>query len=451
VKLSPISVLLVCALTGSAIPSRAEEPPPSSAPPLILNTALVERLLAEAQARHPAIKAGQARIDSAAAASEGVRTWEDPTFTVGLSLPTSRGFRSSEEGNLIYGIEQKLPTFNRPNLARAVAQADTAKEKLMLSYAVAQLRRDLSIALTQLAIDDAALELAGQDLDWLETTLDAVDHRYRVGKASQIDWLKIQTEKGRTLDRLRTLKLEREHRGVVLNRLLNRDLHAAWPLIELPREPVAIVYSEALAESVLQAEPKLLLMRQDVARAEATARMTRQQRKPEIGIGIQGRSYTGDAGFREGMVTMNFTMPWLNDRRYEQDYQRDRAKVRASELDATDYELALRENIHHLVTTLDAARRQVVLYQNELVPLTEQALSSASTAWANNLGTFQDVIDTRRLLVDDRLMLAQAFAEQTRTLAELSFLTGTNDLTAFYGPAQSPPAQPMGTMPGAPK
>jgi len=89
------------------------------------------------------------------------------------------------------------------------------------------------------------------------------------------------------------------------------------------------------------------------AEAEAVARVTRQQRRPEIGVGVQGRSYTGDAGFREGMATVSFTLPWLNAKRYDSDFQRDRASVRASEHDAADHLLSIREEIHHLTVELD--------------------------------------------------------------------------------------------------
>jgi outer membrane protein TolC len=80
---------------------------------------------------------------------------------------------------------------------------------------------------------------------------------------------------------------------------------------------------------------------------------------------------------------------------------------------------------------LDAARRQALLYRDEIIPLTEQTLASASTAWENNLGLFQDVLDTRRMLVENRLSLAQSVADQVRTLAELTLLTGIKDFPSY--------------------
>src|SRR5882672_10401225 len=136
-----------------------------------LTAEYIDRLLVEAQGNNLAIQAAGARADAASNAVDSVRTWEDPTLTLGLSLPTARGFKSSEEGNLIYGVEQKLPVFDRPKLARQVAEADAAKGKLTVAYETAILRRDLTLALIALALDDSTIELARQDIEWLEATL----------------------------------------------------------------------------------------------------------------------------------------------------------------------------------------------------------------------------------------------------------------------------------------
>ncbi len=433
-------IFTVClGLSSLPVAVRAEVATPR--PTVEVTPDLVDKLVMEAREHSPAIAAAGARADAAASAVGAVRTWEDPMFIVGLSLPTARGFKSSEEGNLIYGVEQKLPLFDRPKLARQAAEADAAKEKLTVALETAKLRRDLHLALAGLALDDSTIELTEQDIGWLEATLAAVDHRYRVGKVSQVEWLKIQTERAKTLDRLKTLKLEREHQQVEVNRLLNRDLHAAWPVVTLPAVQAPLPYSDELVSAALQAEPKLKIIRQEAVQADAMSRVTREQRRPEIGVGVQGRSYTGDAGFREGMVTVNFTLPWLNAGRYESDYRRDRARLRASEHDAADYTLTIREELHHFIVELDAARRQALLYRDELIPLTEQTLFSASTAWANSLGLFQDVLDARRMLVDHRLMLAQALAMQVRTNAELTLRTGIADFSSLI--RTEPTGQPM--------
>jgi len=148
-------------------------------------------------------------------------------------------------------------------------------------------------------------------------------------------------------------------------------------------------------------------------------------------VGLQARQYSGDGEIREGTLSVDLSLPWVNRRRYDADFRRDQASVRAAERDAENYALGIRAELHHATIDLDAARRQALLYSNEIVPLTEQTLSSARAAWESNLGLFQDVLDARRMLVENRQALAQAITEQGRMLADITLLTGVYDLPSF--------------------
>src|ERR1019366_2550374 len=98
------------------------------------------------------------------------------------------GMRASQEGDIIDGIEQKLPLFGHPAIARHVAEARAEKERLGIGYATDVLRRDITLALLDIALTDRGTDLAAQHLDWMETTLASVDSRYRTGRSSQVEW-----------------------------------------------------------------------------------------------------------------------------------------------------------------------------------------------------------------------------------------------------------------------
>jgi outer membrane protein TolC len=240
-------------------------------------------------------------------------------------------------------------------------------------------------------------------------------------------------------DDVKTKELERDHSAFALNRLLNRALHAYWPRVSLPAVHPQVYYTEALVDAALAAEPELKVMHQDSVSAQAAADLTRKQRLPDVSLGVEARQYSGDGGFREGTATVSFSVPWLNRSRYGADWRRDQERKRASDLAAEDYALSVREELHHHIVDLDAARRQVVLYQEQLIPLTEQTLSSSQAAWEHNLGAFQDILDAHRMLLADNLALARALADQDRMLAELQYLTGIRDPSALVSMAGEPP------------
>jgi len=421
----------------NVLPLSAAEPAPAGS--AVITPEFVDQLAAEAQDRNPAVAAAAARADAASASVDAVRTWEDPMMKLGLDESTPRGMPASQTGNIVYGVEQKLPVFGQPGLTRRVAEADAAKEQANVAYESQALRRDLTTALAALALADRSVELAQEDLGWIQTLLDAVDHRYKVGQSSQVEWLKVQTEQAKALDHLKSLEVESHHWEAELNRLLNRDLAVAWPRVKLPAIQPAVPYTDELINAAMRSEPKLKVMQQEIVAAQAAVRLTRRQRLPEVGIGLEARQYSGDGGIRDGALMLNFSVPWLNGSRYDSDIRRSEALVRVSEREADDYTLTIRRELHRLTSDLDDARRQALLYRDKIIPLTEQTLNSARAAWENNLGLFQDVLDTHRMLLDNQLTLAQATATQLNLLAELTLMTGVKDPTAFAAPANSAP------------
>lgn len=431
-------IILLLALQGLPGLLAAEAAPVDGR--VAITPALIDRLLQDATVSNPGIEASNARADAASAQIDSVRTWPDPTFSLGLWRSTPRGMSASQEGNIIYGVRQGLPVFGRPDLERSVAHAQAVKARLDVAYETQRMRRDLTVTLVELAFADRSLDLAREDLDWLEATVSAVDSRYRVGKSSQVEWLRAQTERAKAADGIRTRALDREHQQVLINRLLNRNPHTLWPRYAMPEVAGPVPYDDHLVRDAVDLAPRLKIMRQQTEESEATALLTKRRRLPEIGLGVEARQYSGDAGIREGALTVDFTLPWINARRYDSDLRRDLAKRRASERDAAEYELEIREAVHQFTMDMDTARRQALLYRDQIIPLTEQTLSSADAAWQSGLGPFQDILDAHRMLVDNRLTLARAIADQAGKMAELTLLTGVYDLPSHasgYSPEQT--------------
>jgi outer membrane protein TolC len=434
------SILLLLITLPAATPLDADASDTGTAPPLEVTPGLLDRLIDEARGRSPALKASAALAEAADAAASAVRSWDDPTASFGVWASGSGGFRTAEQGNLVYGLEQKLPLHNRPELMRKAAGADAERERLTADSETIQLRRDLQAGLLELALADREAELAQEDLTWLSAIAAAADRRYRVGQASQVEWLKAQTGQAMAADDLVTKEQMRDHGAFALNRLLNRDSHSSWPRVALPALQPPIYYTPALVEAAMASEPRLQVLRQAGASAQAVAELTRSSRLPDVSVGLQAWQYSGDGSLKQAMATVSFSVPWLNRGRYDSDWRRDEARKRASDLAAEAYALSVREELHHHVVDLDAARRLAVLYREQLIPLTEQALASAQAAWEHGLGTLQDALDAHRLLVADQLALAQALTQQAGLLADLCLLTGRREPPAVELLAGEPPA-----------
>jgi len=141
------------------------------------------------------------------------------------------------------------------------------------------------------------------------------------------------------------------------------------------------------------------------------------------------------------MAFVSLNLPWFNAGRYRSDLARDKAKLDAAQFDAADYEAAIREEVHHLTVQIDAARREALLYRDEILPRAELALTAAHNAWLAGRGMFFDVMEARRMFLEAQSMLARAISEQYQMMSELVLTCGLGDLGALQmiGVGETPP------------
>ncbi len=384
-------------------------------------------LFEEARTNNSSLRVTEARVIAGQLDTETVRSWDDPKFSFGTVLSGPRRGRIEEDGDLVYGVEQKLPLWNRPRLNRDILVAGTQTQATETALRETQLRRDLTKTLLSLALIHRRNVFLTNDVAWLDTLIGLGEEKFRAGIGSHADLLLMQNEKSKLTDALRTEQNRLRTGQATLNRMLGRDLQAPWPRIELPRLLPPITYSPALASYAAANETRLKVMRQEKAKAEAVTRLTETMRRPDISLGIQGRQYSGDAGFREGMFTVSLNLPWWNAPKYRADLKRDEAKVRIVEAELADHELSVREEILRLTLATDAAYREAVLYRDEILQRVQQAMASHQLMWEGNRGPLRDILDGRRAYLEAQLVQDRAIVEEHQALVELAALCDLPD------------------------
>lgn len=412
---------------------------------VVVTPEFVNRLAEEMREQNPALQAARARTNAAAASVGAVRTWEDPMFMLG-GMVAEEAMRA-DEGDILYGVEQKLPIFGLPGLARKVAraEADVAVSKENAEF---QVRRvELAVALFRTALANRTVLIGEQDLRWLDTLVAAMEAQYRSGAASLVEWTQAQNERSKRAVQLQTDRDQLIQQHVVINRLLGRSLLLRWPTLELPDVAEVVRFSPALLNFAARYEPRLHTLREEARAARAMTDLTRRERFPEISAGLQARNYSGSGEFRQGEVVLRVSVPLFNRNKYRSATRRDEARAKAAELDAADYAAGLREEVHGLTVKIEAARREALVYRDEIIPRSETAIESARAAWESGRGMFRDVLDARRMLVEARLMYARAVAEQYEMLSDLVLCCGLGDLEALKMLEDKLKAEPGETKP----
>jgi cobalt-zinc-cadmium efflux system outer membrane protein len=425
----PLTFLLAAAASLKA----AENPAPIAANTngLVVTPTLITQLAEAARSSNAALRASVERIIAANQETRAVRTWDDPTFKFGGSVFSPRGMNPAEQGNLAYGVEQKLPLFGKATAARHVAEAGQAVAQSSADYQFQTTRLEIARALFRVALADRLAAIGSEDLAWLDRMVAVAEEKYRAGTASQVDVLRLQSERAKRVTQLQTERNQIQTEGASLNRQLGRSPEAAWPELQLPEVAPAVPDDSRLSGLALRNEARLKVLRQEIKRAEAMLRQTRKQRLPDVSLGIDGRQFTGDGGFREGFFGVSLNLPWFNEDKYTADRRRDDARLRAAMLETEDAEIMILSELRRLTLAIDAARREALLYRDGNIPRAEQALAAAHAAWLANRGMFNDIMEARRMVLEARSMDARAVSEQWQLLSELVLCCGLADLNAL--------------------
>jgi len=396
-----------------------------------LTPAFLNRLTEEARTNNPALRAAETKTRAARLNVQSIRLWEDPMLTLGGVAASDRGPDLAMEGDLVYGFDQKLPLFGKASSQKRVAVAEVSAARASAELAFQLLRRELSQGVLGLTLSDEVVAIGEQDLSWLDIIVSSAEKRYQATDTTQAEVLRLQNERALRQDQLRADRNERIRQQAVVNRLLNRSADSAWPLLDLPVVAKAVVMSERLMDLTLRYEPQLRVMNQDLEVMTNRVEFARRQKRPDISLGMEARHYSEDGGFREGMFLMRINLPWFNLAKYRRDLEKEQAQLDARKWEAIDYQLAVREEVTRLVTRIEDARRQALLYKDEIIPRATQTLAVTESSWSTGRSSFIDLLEARRFLLESRLVYAKAVKEQYERLTDLTLCCGLADLDAL--------------------
>ncbi len=441
-KASPLIHLILCGLGVFANRSGGADTETDTTV-FVITPAALETLFGSVRTNNTSLRAAEARFQQARTTIATVRDWEDPTVSLGGVVAGPRRGGLTQEGDLIYGVEQKLPLWDRPRLSRAIAVAESATQGAAVAQREQGLRAELTKALLRVALVGRNLHYLTNDLVWLDTHLLLQEARSRALAGSPSELLMLQNERSKRTDSILSERNRLRTEEASLNRLLNWALSLTWPPMRLPQLMPSYTNSTPLAAYAVTHEARAKVLRQEIAQARAVIRLTETDRLPTVSVGMGARQFSGDGGLREGMLSVNFNLPWLNAPKYRADIARATAKLRVVEADLADYELGLREEVLRLTLAAEATGRSAVLYRDEISQRLEQALALQLIKWETRQGQLRDVLDTRRTALEAQLMVERATAEQHLALADLAALCGLPDhfqldrlLRSLGGPAQ---------------
>lgn len=393
---------------------------------------ILDTLITEAMENNPEILAAQREYDAASQRIKPAAALDDPILEAGVQdLPlASSPFNRSLMTMKMIGLSQRLPFPGKRGLRGDVAAEDAQSVEYGYQETINRVTRAIKIAYFDLGLIRATIQLTKKNKSILEEFQHLTEHHYVVGRGSQADVLKAQTQVSRMQDEL--LKLERERLTVEaeLIRALGRHDTGGIPGVTLSQWPETPLNPESLHETALAQRPQLKALQSIMARTEKETDLARKDYYPDFNVRLAygQRDSALDGSNRPDMVsfTVAINLPiWrsskLAPRIAESLALRDQA-IHLYQAQRNEIAAGLRQHAPAAQQSLKSAQ----LYRTAILPQARLTVESALAAYQVNRIDFFTLLDNQRTVYEYEISLVTAIADYNKARAEIDFITGNS-------------------------
>jgi outer membrane protein, heavy metal efflux system len=382
---------------------------------------------------NPGLEAAFYRWRSALERVPQVKALPDPQVSFGIVIDEVD--RNAEYMGERYSISQMFPWFGKLNLRGDIALKEAYAESGRFNAIRLQLIEQVGRAYFEYAYLHQAIAIANENLGLL-TQMETVSRAlFRAGSVSLLDINRAQVEIGRLEDQVNSLE---DLLGVAvaeLNTVLGRSAHASLPPMPAGSLYQTVIdlddYSDeqwlALAK---ENNPELMAIRHDAEQQQQAIELARKDYFPDVMVGVE---YARDGSARMAMMDgggsdMLSLMVSINLPVWREKYASGTREIMARYLEATR-QIRNREN--NLETDLKRAlymhrdsRRKLDLYDGTLLPMANQSLTVAESAYRAGDTGFSDLIDSQRILLEFALARERAAADYAQATIRVRTLIG---------------------------
>jgi outer membrane protein, heavy metal efflux system len=351
-----------------------------------------------------------------------VATWPNSNVALSFGYLFSPGTMKTWDRTTIGAGFDPSMNLSLPVKTRAAGKValDAAREAGDKFRAVKfDLQRRVLEAYLDLALTEELIRIERDNLTFLKLLSDSAADRAEAGGPMQ-DLFKALIESETAQNDLAGLEAKASSMRGLLNGLLGRDASAPLGLpTDLPAARVVDADDAALIAIAVAQNPELAALAQQVAGRSDAVELARLAYLPDI---IPSASITGSISQSLGaMLMVPIKLPAI------------RAAIDEAQSMTRSSEAMLRQTTQDRAARFVAdlylmrnAERETQLYRARVVPASRQLVSSSRNAYAAGTIGFADLIDSERMFIAVRRMVAQSQIEREQRLAEIEALAGVD-------------------------
>ncbi len=365
-----------------------------------------------------------------------VKALPDPKFTYAYYIKKVETRVGPQEQR--FALSQTFPWLSKLMLAGDVAAAEALAKKARYE----SIKWDIVAKVKKTFFDYVyllnAIGITQSNLEFLRHLEMAIQTKYASSTAAYASLLRLQTEMGRLEDRIKSLKDLLGPTKAELNSLLNRAVEAPLPVPQNVQWPGTIRLTEKEALKKLEKQnPELKILEAQIEKAKKSLELSKKKFYPDLTVSLttidtnEARNPSVEDSGKDPFIlgfSVNVPIWW---KKYEAAIHEAHLKLQATQNAYENKKLALKASLKKALFNWNDAERKIDLYENGLIPKANQAFQVSLKNYETGEGSYTDVIDIERMLLEFQLNLEEAKVNRAKWLAEIERILGEQIVTEW--------------------
>ncbi|WP_240342388.1 TolC family protein [Methylococcus sp. EFPC2] len=395
-----------------------------------------EKAVALALEGNPGLAQIKARAEAMAAVPSQEGSLPDPTLNFDtLNLPVGDGLslRKEDMTMLELGVSQAIPFPGKLALKEQAARFEAEAAADTVEEARLRLARDVKMRWWQLVSLRRSFAIIAEAERLLKQLVEIADSKYRVGEGAQQDVLAARLELAKLIQQ------RAQHVGLHvseiarLNALLNRSADSAIPLPDEVETALPDIRSDAdLLAWAEQSRPLLAQRKHAIDAAQSRLDLAKKDYYPDftVGAGYAFRQDTPDGQNRRDFANFRLSMnlPVFADSKQSKAVDQRNSELLKERYALDEAERKIQTEIASALAVYRGNREQFRLFEDSLVPLARETVTSALTAYQVGKTDFLNVVRAENAWFDYQMQYWQALADAHQALARLVAAVGKEAL-----------------------
>jgi outer membrane protein, heavy metal efflux system len=320
-------------------------------------------------------------------------------------------------------LTQMLPWYGKLKAGGDAAMEKALAAELRFEQARQQVLFKVKAAYAESVLLVRSLAVMRENRRILADVEAAARARFEAGNGLYADVVRAEVAVAQAEDRIRSFESRRDSVAGRMNAALGRQAHLSLPWPEtLEIQPLLLVVDESrLLEWLVQHNPEIRAMGHDIAGRRHVVDVARQNRIPDVMLGVE---YMDMVTMRDQVAVMGTINLPVWPGRVTAEREEALSGFSAASRRRVDRLQELEADLRLAIYRFQDAHRRVVLYEQTLIPMAHEALDAALAAYGAGEVGFQAVAETQTALQELQLTLERAAVDRFLGLAELERLVG---------------------------